>query len=54
MKILISIPTYNNTVHTRLTELLMNFDNLYGFEFEVKFKSSSLITKLRNDFVIDF
>jgi hypothetical protein len=54
MKILIAIPTYNNTVHTRLTEILMNFDNLYGFDYEVKFKSSSLITKLRNDFVMDF
>ena len=51
MKLLIAIPTYNNTVHSRLTEFLINFRYC---DFEVKFKSSSLITKLRNDFIIDF
>tara|TARA_R110000851_G_scaffold87284_1_gene190360 strand:+ start:898 stop:1536 length:639 start_codon:yes stop_codon:yes gene_type:complete len=54
MKLLISIPTYNNSIHTKLAELLMNFDNLYGFDFKVSFKSSSLITKLRNDFISEF
>ena len=54
MKLLIAIPSYNNTIHTKLTEFLMNFDNIYSFDFKVSFKSSSLITKLRNDFVSEF
>lgn len=53
-KIMIAIPTYNENVHAKLMLDLIDILTNADFEYTIRIKCGSLITRIRNDFVADF
>lgn len=54
MKLMIAIPSYNEMVHSKLMLDLIDILKEAHFEYIIKVKCGSLITRIRNDFVADF
>ena len=54
MKLMIAIPTYNENVHSKLMLDLIDLLREAHYDYTIRIKSGSLITRIRNDFVSDF
>ena len=54
MKLMIAIPTYNEMVHSKLMLDLIDLLQEAHYDYTIRIKSGSLITRIRNDFVADF
>ncbi len=57
MKLLIAIPTYNMYIHGNLFNSLLHFISYCcdkEIYFEIKYRSGSLINRIRNEFITDF
>lgn len=54
MKVMIAIPTYNENVHAKLMLDLIDLLKEAHYEYTIRIKSGSLITRIRNDFVSNF
>ena len=50
MKVLVCIPSYNEFIHSSLVKDILNFK----FDYELRFKSGSLISRIRNEFLSEF
>ena len=53
-RVMICIPTYNENIHAKLMLDLIDILREAHFEYTIRVKSGSLITRIRNDFVSDF
>ena len=54
MNILICIPTYNDYIHSKLVEDIIDLLNKYNISFGLKCKTGSLIPRMRNQFLTYF
>lgn len=53
-KVMIAIPTYNENIHAKLMLDLIDILTEAHYEYTIRVKTGSLITRIRNDFVADF